>query len=124
MNHFSSNRVTRLLLAITVGGFVFLTPASSEAQARQKVIIFEGDPENAKTWQFKPQELTIPAGTTVVFEWQADDEHSATADDGSWDSGTKRGRGTTWEHRFATPGEYPYSCIPHPYMYGQINVTG
>lgn len=53
----------------------------------------------------------------------AQDRHSATADDGSFDSGVKQGSGTTWEHRFTTPGEIPYSCTPHPFMTGTITVT-
>lgn len=124
MNHRSSTKAARLLLAAAVSGIVLVAPAPAEAQATKKVVIFEGDPDNAKTWGFKPADITIPAGTTIVWEWQADDKHSATADNGAFDSGEKQGRGTTWSYRFTKAGQYPYSCLPHPYMFGQINVTG
>jgi plastocyanin len=122
MNHPSVFRTTRLLLAIAVSGIAFFGPIPS-AQADQKVLILEQDPGNASTWRFEPADITVPAGTTVVWDWQADDEHSATADNGAFDSGVKRGRGTTWSFTFASPGEFPYSCTPHPFMIGTVKVT-
>jgi plastocyanin len=122
MNHPSVFRTTRLLLAIAVSGIAFFGPIP-EAQAQQKVLILEQDPNNASTWRFEPADITVPAGTTVVWQWQADDEHSATADNGAFDSGVKRGRGTTWSFKFAGPGEFPYSCTPHPFMIGTVKVT-
>ncbi len=122
MNHPTVFRTTRLLLAIAVSGIVFFGPVPS-AQANATVVILERDPDNASTWGYDPADVTIPAGSSVVWEWRAQDEHSATSDNGAFDSGVKRGSGHRWEFKFTTPGEYPYSCTPHPFMYGTVHVT-
>jgi plastocyanin len=120
--HRSVSRTTRLVLAVAISGVAFFGPVP-EAEAQQRVLIKEGDPNNSATWVFEPAEITVPAGTTVTWEWQADDKHSATADDGSFDSGIIQQRGATWQHKFGGPGEFPYSCTPHPYMIGKVTVT-
>lgn len=122
MNHPCRSRTIRLLLVMAVSGIAFFGPAPA-AQAQQRVQILEGNPNDASTWRFEPADITVPAGTTVTWEWVADDEHSATADNGAFDSGVKRGRGTTWSHRFDSPGDFPYSCTPHPFMIGSVKVT-
>lgn len=122
MNHASASRTVRLLLALAVSGIAFFGPVPS-AQAQQRVMIIEPDPNNAATWGYEPADITVPAGTTVIWEWRAQDRHSVTADNGAFDSGVKQGAGQTWEYNFATPGEYPYSCTPHPFMLGSVKVT-
>jgi hypothetical protein len=44
-----------------------------------------------------------------------------TADDGSWDSGS-RTSGKTWTRRFVQPGDYAFHCTPHPFMKGVVVV--
>ncbi len=48
--------------------------------------------------------------------------HTATAEDGSFDSGTLAS-GATFEHTFSDPGTYAYLCQIHPDMTGTIEVT-
>ena len=119
----SLSRTIRLLLAIAISGLAFFGPVPA-AEAQQRVLVLEENPNDAATWRFEPADITVPVGTTVVWEWQAEDKHSVTADDGSFDSGVKQGRGTTWAHRFDSPGEFPYTCTPHPFMIGSVKVTG
>ncbi|MGH8990872.1 MAG: cupredoxin domain-containing protein [Acidimicrobiia bacterium] len=115
-------RTTRLFLVIAVSGIVFFGPAPS-AEANAVVGIVERDPDNASTWGYEPPDVTIPAGASVVWEWKGQDQHSVTSDNGAFDSGVKQGVGQRWEYKFASPGEYPYSCTPHPFMYGTVHVT-
>jgi plastocyanin len=61
---------------------------------------------------FTPQELTIPVGTTVVWEHHGQRPHTVTADDGSFTSDTLN-NGATFEQTFDTPGIYPYYCEFH-----------
>jgi plastocyanin len=121
--HSRLSRPIRLLLVAALGAVAFAAPAPSAEAVEKKVLIIEGKADDASTWRFEPADITVKAGDTVVWQWQATDEHSATADDGSFDSGVKKGNGTVWKHKFAKAGSFPYSCIPHPYMYGQVNVT-
>jgi plastocyanin len=64
---------------------------------------------------YGPARVIVPAGSTV--EWVNRDAvvHTATAEDGSWDS---RGiqPGERWRATFHQPGVYSYYCGPHPYM--------
>jgi plastocyanin len=73
------------------------------------------------TFKYTPADLTIPPGTTVVFTNKDAVAHTATADDGSWDSGMIE-TGKTWSHAFPAKGDYPYHCAPHPFMKGTIHV--
>ena len=72
---------------------------------------------------FRPATVTIDAGQSVVFVNDDDRDHTATARDGSFDTGTLRpgGRAT---RTFATPGTFPYFCVLHPDMVGTIAVRG
>jgi plastocyanin len=74
-----------------------------------------------RRYAFMPGRTVVPAGTTV--EWRNEDTvvHTATAEDGTWDSGALR-QGETWRARFDRPGIYTYECSPHPFMKGVIVV--
>jgi plastocyanin len=130
MSHPSVSRTIRLLLAVALGGLIITAsgivlsrPAPTAAQQQSQVSIVEPDRGNASTWKFEPQDITVKAGTTVVWDWKGQDKHSVTADDGSFDSGVKQGMGQRWEYRFDAPGDFPYSCTPHSFMTGKVTVT-
>lgn len=67
---------------------------------------------------FQPADITIAAGTTVVWTNTSDLPHTVTADDGSFDSGTVN-PGETFEHTFETAGSVPYHCEFHGDVGGQ-----
>ena len=72
---------------------------------------------------FSPRTLTVAAGTTVTWTNNDDDEHTATANDGSFASPTMV-LGNTFSNTFNTAGTYDYFCIFHSGMTGTIVVTG
>jgi plastocyanin len=74
-----------------------------------------------KDYAFTPPTLTVPAGTIVT--WTNDDAvpHTATAQDGSFDSGNLN-PGQSYSFTFPTPGTYPYVCQYHAGMQGTIVV--
>jgi plastocyanin len=74
-----------------------------------------------RRYAFLPDRLVVPAGTTV--EWVNRDRviHTATADDGSWDTGTIP-PGDSRRATFSRPGTYAYHCGPHPFMKGVVVV--
>ena len=86
--------------------------------------------------RFRPEELTVEAGTTVTFENTSSHAHTVTAYEGGipdeaeffatgdfesemaaregWEN--QQGllyQGESWEHTFEIPGTYQYFCIPH-----------
>ena len=70
---------------------------------------------------FAPERLEIRAGDVVV--WVNDDlaPHTATALDGSWDTG-EFGAGERRQVVFETPGDFDYLCAFHPHMTGTVRV--
>lgn len=66
--------------------------------------------------------VKIRPGATVV--WVNDDPvaHTATAEDGAWDSDLIA-PGDRWGRTFTGVGEHPYHCTPHPFMKAVIVVT-
>jgi len=76
-----------------------------------------------KNFQFDPQDLTVPAGTTV--EWLDNiGRHSIVAEQGGFKSPVLASGGQ-FEHKFDAPGAYPYYCGEHGkgVMAGTITVT-
>ncbi|GKS67337.1 hypothetical protein YTPLAS73_08840 [Nitrosarchaeum sp.] len=76
---------------------------------------------------YLPYSLEINVGDTV--SWSNDDTaaHTVTSGtpegiDGVFDSGLFMS-GTTYKFTFDTAGTYPYFCLVHPWMIGQIGVT-
>ena len=95
---------------------------------------------------FRPETVTVEVGETVVWRNTSKQGHTVTAygdqlPDGAeyfasgdadsqsaaeeaWmdDAGGRLGQGETFEHRFETPGEYGYFCIPHEEV-GMVGVV-
>jgi plastocyanin len=72
---------------------------------------------------FSPRNLDITTGDTVVWTNNGDDEHTATATDNAFHSGTMS-PGDTFQHTFGTAGTYEYVCAFHDDMTGTLTVTG
>lgn len=70
---------------------------------------------------FQPPSVTVRAGDVVTFVNDDDDAHTATADDGSWDS-EGLNHGQTWSHTFTKGGKATYHCTVHPFMKGTLVV--
>jgi plastocyanin len=81
-------------------------------------------------YSFTPQRITVEAGSRVSFTNSGIQPHNAAGADaggggggGDWDTGMLTG-GETATVTFNRPGTYTYTCTPHPFMIGQIIVTG
>jgi plastocyanin len=75
---------------------------------------------------FHPDTLTVPVGATVTWvncEDVGTEPHTTTSDtSGIWSS-PDLSPGDRFSHTFATPGPFPYHCIPHQsFMFGEIIV--
>lgn len=78
-------------------------------------------PVQIRDFTFTPGNLQIPVGATVTWTNYDSAPHSATADDGAWDTGTLNKD----EHAsvtFNTPGDYSYYCTVHPNMKARLEV--
>ena len=108
-------------------------PVEPEPVADADVVIPLGasDPANAEQ-AYSPKVLSVPVGSSVV--WRNDDDMVHTVTSGSSDGqlGTADGGfdsmvmapGDVFEVTFAQSGTFDYFCQPHPWMIGQVVVTG
>jgi plastocyanin len=74
-----------------------------------------------KDFSFGPASITVHAGDTVTWTNQGPTSHSATADNGSFDTGVFAAGGSK-SHTFSAPGTFAYHCTPHPFMTGTVRV--
>lgn len=75
-----------------------------------------------RNFAFNPPVITVPVGATVI--WMNDDieQHTATADDKSFNSDAVD-HGKSFSFTFSKAGTFRYSCLIHPEMIGQVIVT-
>jgi LPXTG-motif cell wall-anchored protein len=73
-------------------------------------------------FKFTPSTITVTAGESVTWTNSGPSGHSATADDGSFDTGVL-GKGSSGSHTFTRAGTYTFHCTPHPFMTGKVVVV-
>ena len=72
-------------------------------------------------FQFTPSSISVGQGDTVTWTNNGPTPHSATAPDGSFDTGIFPA-GQSRSHTFNEAGTFSYICTPHPDMRGTIVV--
>jgi plastocyanin len=87
------------------GGAIVMSPFDLEAAAGEVDVAMVN-------FSFSPAQLIVRAGATVTWTNNDAVDHTATSDDGAWDSGLFGGGGT-FSFTFDEPGIYPYYCMPH-----------
>jgi plastocyanin len=80
-----------------------------------------GDKVEIVDFSFKPGALKVATGTKVTFTNGDGFAHTATADDGSFDSGHLE-KGQSFDFTFDKAGTYAYKCDIHNSMTGSIVV--
>jgi plastocyanin len=104
------------------------TTEGTEAPAANEVVM--------RLVAFRPEALTVPAGTTVTWKQTDPGTHTVTsgtvtqgagdvttAPDGKFDSGNLA-TDATFEFTFEEAGTFPYFCTVHPAtMRGEVQVT-
>ena len=69
---------------------------------------------------FDPKTITINVGDTVNWQYAGQNEHTVSADDGSFDSGDlKTGEKTSFSFTFTKAGTFAYHCKYHGGAGGQ-----
>jgi plastocyanin len=80
-----------------------------------------GDAVSIANYAFSPASLSVASGTTVTWTNNDAVPHTATAKDGSFDSGNLP-PGATFSHTFTAAGSIDYDCQYHAGMKGTIVV--
>jgi len=87
---------------------------SGEAAKSEKVQIVE--------FSYEPDPVVVQAGGKVIWQNEDSAPHTATADDGSFDTGTIE-EGKLGSATFKEPGTFTYYCEIHPTMHGTVEVV-
>lgn len=87
---------------------------SGEAAKSEKVDIVE--------FTYQPDPVVVQTDGKVIWQNQDTAPHTATADDGSWDTGTIE-KGKIGSETFKEPGTFAYFCEIHPDMKGTVEVV-
>ena len=83
-----------------------------------------GDPgDTISDFKFAPATITIHVGDTITWTNNGPTDHTATATDGSFDTGTLK-KGQSASHTFTSAGTFAYICSLHPFMHGTVVVVG
>ena len=77
---------------------------------------------NIQGFAFHPGGITVHTGDTVTWTNADSADHTATANDGSFDTGTL-GNGASGSHTFNSAGTFSYHCSIHPFMHGTVTVV-
>lgn len=87
---------------------------SGEAAKSEKVDIVE--------FTYQPDPVVVQVGGKVIWQNQDTAPHTATADDGSFDTGTIE-KGKIGSETFKEAGTFTYFCEIHPTMKGTVEVV-
>ena len=72
-------------------------------------------------FKYTPDTVTVNEGDSVTFSNDGPTVHTATADDGSFDTGSLR-KGESGSATFTSAGTITFFCQPHPFMKGKVVV--
>jgi LPXTG-motif cell wall-anchored protein len=89
--------------------------------AKPKAIAAASGSVTIADFNFAPASITIDAGDAVTWNNDGPTPHSATANDGSFDTGILK-KGQSGSHTFSEAGSFSYYCKPHPYMKATVVV--
>ena len=96
------------------------TPASTSGASADVTITITG--MNGSN-SFSPNPSSIVAGKRVAFRNADSIVHTATADNGAFDTGNIAPGATSAPITMTATGTFNYHCRPHPSMVGTLNVT-
>lgn len=119
----STHRTPLRALAAACGAALLLFGSSwSGAGAEDTTSVLVHDVA-VQAFAYQPTTITVPVGSVVLWTNLDPVDHTVTDVDGQWDSGIF-GNTATFSKTFDAPGSYTYYCIPHPMMFGTVEVTG
>jgi alcohol dehydrogenase (cytochrome c) len=83
-------------------------------------LLFDGS-LNMEDYRFFPLRVQVTPGTTVTWKNMGGVIHTATDMKGAFDTGDVAA-GASGSYTFESAGTYTYTCLPHPWMIGQVIV--
>ncbi len=98
-------------------------PAASPTTSNlpQQLAKVEGSQVTIQNFQFAPDALTVPVGTTVTWTNRDEDTHTVTEANKRFSSKVLD-PGQAFSYTFTAPGTYSYHCAIHPNMTATVIV--
>jgi plastocyanin len=100
------------------GGSTYATPTSpatpAPASPSPNTVVIQG-------FAYAPNPITVAKGSSITWTNKDAVAHTATADDGSWDTGSIAA-GASKSVTFANAGTFAYHCTLHPMMKASLIV--
>jgi plastocyanin len=97
------------------------TKARAKPRKRPTVTAAASTGVTIKNFKFTPGTSSVHVGDTITWTNQDIAPHTATAKDGSFDTGTIN-KNKSGSHTFTKAGTFPYICSIHPNMKGTVTV--
>lgn len=98
-------RIVAIMVLAIVGlgtGALYAAPAQQNAQTVQML-----------DFKFEPKTITVPVGTVITWKNDGAAPHTATADDGSFDTGNVDASQSSKAITFDKAGTFAYYCVYH-----------
>jgi len=105
-----------------LAGTIVVTGPPIVENLEKEIGITENNPDDPKSWGFRPDDLVVTTGTTVVWRNNGTHAHTVTSNDNAFGS-TDIAPGATFRFTFDHPGAFGYHCTPHPWMHAAIRVV-
>ena len=109
----TTSRVLGLLAALSLPLLTIPSAPAAHASVSADVVVAD--------MAFGPSRVTVRVGETVTWTFRDAVSHTATSDDGFFDSGRASG-GAVRTIRFRSAGTFAYHCELHPMMVGRVSV--
>jgi plastocyanin len=124
------NGIRSIVAALAVGAlglsFGFMQSSSAKSAppkgAPPATVKVVDAPDPSQPKGYEPADITIKVGQAVNWQNTGQEAHTVTADDNSFDSGSKA-HGENWQYTFPKAGQFAYHCTPHPWMKAVVKVT-
>lgn len=97
-------------------------PARAARAARPKARAASPGSVTIKDFSYGPAAVTVTAGDSVTWTNNGPTRHSATAKNGSFDTGLLT-KGKSASHTFTQAGDVAYVCSLHAFMHGTVHVV-
>jgi plastocyanin len=112
------------LVAAACGGSSGSSPTTSPSGGggggETPVSVVRGASDLTNT-AYSPNPIAVAAGGSVMWTNNDTTAHTATSNDGTWNSGTIA-PGASFSRTFPTAGTFSYHCTIHPGMIGSVVV--
>jgi|GEM_PF-2834791 len=105
-----------------LAGTIVVTGPPIVENLEKEIGITEDKPDDPRSWGFRPNDLIVTTGTTVVWRNNGTQTHTVVSNDNAFTS-PDIPPGGTFTFTFDQPGAFGYHCTPHPWMTASIRVV-